>query len=159
MALLISPKLIPLIDYSTTDEYDKNDHWVPDLSQPMTIKNVWGDALIVEGLRLKRRLSKVATIYRNADEKISAVPRKLLTVSAVVKGGCLRGTVPDRSQSGLLFQMNEDVLTAWGLTNLMPNAVIASDAVYLATPNCEVTAYEREYTYDNLVEREFSIDD
>jgi len=182
MALLISPKLIPLIDYSTTGECDRRGHWIPDLSRPMTIKNKWGDMLEVQGKALALRLHKIATIYRNADEKIDAVPRELLAIHAIAEVGCLRGTISRKSQTGLIFQMNTrycvewnlshgewglmrtDVqngrIKDWGLVGLTPNATIGQDGFFLTTPDADIEEARMwggdRCSYHELVEREFA---
>jgi hypothetical protein len=178
MPVLISPRLVPFIDYSTIGEYDAHGHWIPDLSKPMTIRNDYGAVLKVEGRRLKRQLSEAATIYRN--EGIAAVPRKLLTVYATVEAGCLRGTNAAKSQTGLLFRMNMQYCrewnlghSEWGLTRsdvendhikdwglvCLTSGLIVHYGFFFTASDAEITASEwggGRCSYDELVEREFA---
>jgi hypothetical protein len=184
MSLLISPKLIPFIEYDyelVRDE--RTSEWVAVCppSNPMRIKNDWGDVLDVQGDGLKQQLHKIATIYRNADGETGAVPRKLLSVPAIAEVGSLRGTNHAKSRAGLLFQMSiqyciewdlghgewglntnevqKGYIDDWGLVGLTPDAIIAQDGFFFTAPDIPIA---REWvggsrcSYDELVEREFA---
>ena len=159
MPFLISPKLIPLIQYDFDLVWDERSGGMVALcppSHPMTIKNDWGDMLPIQGGRLKQQLHKIATIYRNADEKISAVPRELLSVHAVAEVGRLRGTTSKKSQAGLIFQMKDHFVGGWDFVNLTPDTKLDYYGIFLIKPDGNIVGSERDYSFDDMVEREFA---
>lgn len=186
-AMLISPKLIPLINYRWDAEYDKQigDWRDPDPSEPMTIQNKWGDTLSVEGDELKQQLRNVATIYRNTEgssesEKLRAIARtqELLMVDAIAEVGRLREAEPEEFEVGLLLQIDQRYLDEWGLGEfgltrleveleladrgfiaLTPSIVIKEDGFFLLQPgSVEEEGGDFGNFYNEFVEREFAVD-
>lgn len=156
MALLISPNLIPFIHY-----YNEEDDQIKDWDETFSPADpvcFWSDqsgTLRVEGEELSKQLRQIATIYRT-DERIRAVPRKLLEVNAVAEVGCLREARWDeyRRQGGLLLQVNEHILSSSGLTDLT-QGWLREYAVALFEPHGTIVGFDESYEYDDMVKREF----